>query len=616
MLDDDITPLNINTAKIHTAIGRFPVKSLSEANSAVAKLESYIASSDRGFWRNTTLVIADDQDKGEHILQAEDVISGMKGSSRGDATLFDRIYLDSYPLEMTATGASYPIANSRLKTRLNEGISMIYYIGHASTREWTHEGLLTWSDINSLTNTRYPFVFASTCDFLQWDSDDISGGETMWLRPDSGIIGMLCPSRKVFISLNGIFNHNISSVITSNENSPRVGDIMIAGKNATLPDNNRLRYALLGDPALSLPYMSHQISVDSIAGKEVCQPDSLPVVKAGERFSVSGSILSNDGVTDSSFNGIMEIRLYDSEKVVETFGNGNDGEIMTYNDRQSRLFSAFAKVDHGRWHSEIIVPPEIEHNYSPALISLYACSDSGMEANGKSESLYLYGSSISGTDNEGPVMSEIYLDSPDFRNGDFTGPSPTFHAVLSDMSGINTSDTGIGHSMILTLDGTPLEPSPALFFSPDIGSPNGGKLNYPLLGVSPGEHTLTLIAWDNANNYSSSSISFKVKAGWIPEITSVDTDVNSTSSSVTFTIDTDSFDASLTCLFEIFDLSGKIIWSENMKPTSSSGMNFTWDLRDFGGGRMSRGIYPYRATVMTPSGARIAKGGKIAISLP
>ena len=68
----------MGSAKIHVAVGRMPVKSVSEANSAVAKLEKYVKSPNLGSWRNNVMVIADDQDDNKHLTQSEDAIDAMR----------------------------------------------------------------------------------------------------------------------------------------------------------------------------------------------------------------------------------------------------------------------------------------------------------------------------------------------------------------------------------------------------------------------------------------------------------------------------------------------------------------------------------------------------------
>ena len=616
MLADNTRSFIIDNQPLHVAVGRFPVKSVAEANAAVAKLEKYVKNPVYGSWRNSVMVIADDQDNGDHLNQAEKVISGMRSTSNGRDYLYEKLYLDSYPLVMSGTGATYPQATRRMLDKINEGVAFIDYIGHANPREWGHEKLLTWSDIKALSNTNLPFIYAATCEFMNWDADAVSGAEELWLKPDAGIIGMICPSRKVYIALNGDLNIATSPYIfPDNSLKPnRIGDFMIAGKNYK-NESNKLRYGLMGDPAMALPSPSFKLVVDAVDGKPVGEEADLPVIKARSKTLVTGHIADAAGNTVTDFNGEIDVRLYDAEKVVETLGNGTDGVVIPYNDRKTRLAVTKTKASAGQWSAELLLPSEIENNYSPALLSLYAYDDKGREANGSFEDFYVYGIDESAPDdNEGPAIAEFYLNTPSFKSGDEVGPAPIVYARFSDPSGINLSDAGIGHNMTLSLDGKKVFDDLSSCFTPDPASPESGSIAYPLSGVEPGKHDLTLTVWDNANNSSSSTLSFAVSASWQPSISGLSTDVSPASSSVSFLIDTDAPAGAAQCRLEVFNLLGRKVWSETVDASASSSVSVFWNLRDFSGTRVPRGIYLYRATILTGEGAEISKTNKLAVT--
>ena len=132
---------------------------------------------------------------------------------------------------------------------------------------------------------------------------------------------------------------------------------------------------------------------------------------------------------------------------------------------------------------------------------------------------------------------------------------------MSDPSGINVSDAGIGHKITIDIDKKTYLNDVSLYFSPDESDPTAGEISYPLNALDPGEHTLTLTVWDNANNSSSASISFKVAAAWLPSITALYTDANPASTNVNFFVKTDAADGITECRVEVFNLAGKLIWS-------------------------------------------------------
>lgn len=620
MLDDNNTELNIGKARIHVAVGRMPVKSQAEAANAVSKLSDYLERPKLGAWRNNVMLIADDQDNGVHLNQAERCYEAMRSQGNGKDFLYEKLYLDSFELTYTGTGASYPGARQRLFEKLAEGVLYIDYIGHANPKAWGHEGLLTWTDIKGISNTNLPFIYAATCEFLRWDDDAVSGAEELWLNPTAGVIGMICPSRSVLISANGTLNEKSSTEVFKLDNfgkGVRVGDIMTEGKNNSNTDTNKLRYGLIGDPSMRLPNPGYNITTDRINGTDITATNELPVIKARSSVELSGRITDNAGNLMDDFNGIVEIQIYDAEKVITTNGNGSDGVESIYNDRKTRLFSGRVRAHEGKWETTALMPAEIENNYSPALISLYASDDTGREANGSCEKLYVYGYDTEAPeDYEGPDIIEFYLNSASFSNGDAVSPSPILKATFKDESGINISEAGMGHNMMISIDGKDHYTDVSLYYMPDETDFTGGKIAYPLKDIQPGDHELTLIVWDNANNSSSATLSFKVSASWKPEIETLTTDVNPASTNVNFIIATDGANGSMDCKVEIFDLSGRKIWSGNAPDITSTSNRVTlsWDLCDGNGSRVARGIYLYRATVTGKNGAIVTKTRKLAVT--
>lgn len=620
MLDDNIQALNIGSAKMHVAVGRMPVKNLSEANTAITKLEKYLKEPKYGSWRNNVMIIADDQDNGVHLEQAEACHSTLRSAGNGSNFLYEKLYLDSYQMVYTGVGPTYPDAKHRMMDKFAEGVLYVDYIGHANPKGWGHENLLTWTELTSMTNTNLPFIYAATCEFLRWDDDAISGAEEMWLNPTAGVIGMICPSRSVLISANGILNKSTSAFVFKRDKegkAMRVGDIMIQGKNAGQADSNKLRYGLLGDPSMRLPSPEYTVNVESIDNVDVESSEDFPVVAARSSVKITGNITTPSGQIANDFNGIVELQLYDAEKVITTNANGEDGVESLYNDRKTQLYRGRVRAEAGKWEAQITMPLEIENNFSPALISLYAYDGEGREANGACEKFYVYGyDSDAEEDFDGPDIKEFYLNSPSFAHGDLVSPAPMAYATFSDKSGISVSTAGIGHSMTLSLDGKTHFNDVTLYYDPDDSDPTAGAIAYPLSGVEPGEHTLSFTVWDNAGNSSTSTLKFNVSASWLPSIDTLTTDVNPASTSVNFIVATDGSTGSMGCDIEVYDLSGRKVWAGSAPniQTGGSKVSLGWDLCDGNGSRIPRGIYLYRATVTTSSGAKITKTKKLAVT--
>lgn len=622
MLEDEFSERPMSSRKLLVGVGRYTVTSEYEAETVAAKLEAYMTSPIYGIWRNNVMVIADDGDTAQHLIQAQDAIKSMMTTPAGRNYAYDRIYLDAFEQKHTGSGLTFPEAKQRMLMKWQkEGTSLISYIGHANPKEWTHEKLLTWSDINTMSNQFLPVLYAATCSFGKWDAEEVSGAEIMLNNPAGGAIAVMTPSRTVYINRNGHITNAISKEMTNkgaDGKGQRLGDIIRLGKNLTSnPDENMLRYHLFGDPALRMPIAEYNVQIDSIADQPVTDDLSeAPVLQARSSVKISGRITDSDGNT-IAFNGPVQFTLFDAETTIETNGWGEKGKVSFYQDRATKLAVGSTNATDGQWSATILMPSEISNNFAPALISLYAYDpNSKIEANGSTDKIYVYGyDSNSPEDTDGPSIESFGVGSASGITGATVHSNPVAMAVFSDDSGINISDAGIGHKMSLILDSGKVYDDVSQYFSPDPFDETKGSIAYPLLNLEPGEHHLTLTVWDNANNSSSETISFKVGLNMRPEMNTMTSHYSRERDQLSVTVNTDRALCTLTCRLECFDLSGNLLWSQQRKAYSDSNSSFSmvWDLNDTNGNRLPRGIYNLRATVTSEEGLSTSQSKKVAI---
>lgn len=618
MLDDCTEQtFEMSSAKMQVAVGRLPVKNVTEANQMADKIVKYVKNPVYGNWRNRAMLIADDQDEAIHFLQTEDVWSTLV--RKAPHYQYEKLYLDSYPLESTGVGNTYPKAKERMFRLWNEGVIYTNYVGHASPTSWTHEKLMLWGDITSMSNTNLFFLIAATCAFGNWDGDDVSGAEVMVLNPTAGMIGAIVPSRTVFMTMNGVLNKLLAEHILTTDSDgkcTRVGDAFVRAKNA-YRDENKLRYCLMADPALRLPKATHTVDIESVNGIELSTATEFPQLEALSKAEVKGKITNLDGTPVNDFDGTVILDLYDAEAVVETLGNGKGGVKLPYNDRKSKLASVSAKVVKGEWSTTLMLPAEIANNMSPARIVAYAYSDQGVEAGGSTESIFVAGyPEKDSEDKEGPTITEMYLNHSGYNSDEPLNSNPVLHASFFDESGINISESGIGHKMSVTLDNDQVFDDVTTCYRADPDNALGGSIAYPLTGISAGEHTLKFTVYDNANNATSKLLTFNVAEVKGPSIRALYTDVNPASTSVVFTIEVDHPNTNVTSMLEVFDLSGKRVWWEENKVLTDlhGGIQIPWDLRDMQKRRVARGIYLYRARIETSDGMHCSQTRKLAVT--
>ncbi|MDE7349795.1 MAG: type IX secretion system sortase PorU [Muribaculaceae bacterium] len=622
MLEDETTDRAMSARKILIGVGRYAVTSAEEADMVATKLESYMTDPIYGNWRNNVMAIADDGDSAQHFIQSQQAIDALRLNPAGENYAIERVYLDAFDRKQTGAGLTFPDARQRMLMKWQkEGAALITYIGHANPKEWTHEKLLTWNDIKGMSNQYLPVLYAATCSFGKWDAEDVSGAELMVSNPAGGVIAAITPSRTVYINRNGHISCSVAKQISMRDSlgrGQRLGDVLRLGKNLTSsPDDNMLRYHLFGDPALRMPVAAYTVKIDSIAERPIAENlADAPQLKARSSVKLSGRILDALGNT-VPFNGPVQFTLFDAETTIETHGWGENGKDTIYPDRPVKLAMGSTTVTQGKWSASILMPSEISNNYSPAMITLYAYDPiMKMEANGSTDRLFVYGYNMdSPEDTEGPVIESFGVGSAYAKPGATVSASPVAKAVFSDDSGINISGAAIGHKMSLTLDSGKVFDDVSQYFLPDPYDETKGSITYPLLDLEPGEHELTLKVWDNANNSTSETISFKVGLNMHPEVNEITSIYNREKDQLNVKINTDRALCTLQCRLECFDLGGHLLWSTDRKAYSTSDSSFTlsWNLNDTNGNRLPRGIYTLRATVTSDDGLSASHSKKIAI---
>lgn len=622
MLEDG-SGSNLGLDDLSIAVGRLPVRTVDEAKSNIDKLDKYINQSKTGTWKNHYLFLADDENDGVHVYQSEDIITGLLETPQSQAVV-SKVYVDAYPL----VAGSCDGGRSDMYRMLDEGVLWWNYCGHANNHSWTGENMLNYNDINNLYLTKVPVLLAATCDFLRWDSNTLSGGEIMHNESNGGTIATISATRPVYISDNGYFTKAVGKALALRDENglmPRLGDIYRTAKNNILNSSdkktsnpNRLRYVLMGDPAMQLQTPSNIVVLDSI-GDQVVDPDDQVTLMALQRTTLSGRVINPQGEVLDDFDGTIEVTLYDAETSKSTYGTRDACPVINFEVHGDKLYAGSGKVNKGYFNIPISMPGEVADNFRPATLNMYANSDSA-EAIGVNRDFFVYGYDESvPNDTVPPTIHTLYLNREDFAEGKTVNSTPMVIAEISDDVGINLSSAGIGHEMTITLDGKKTYSDVSLYYTPsDDGTPSG-TINYPMSEIADGEHTITLRVWDTNANSASKSITFNVSAGIAPVVYDCYTKVSVASDEVNFYISHDRPDSEITVTVNVYTLMGREVWEGTTTGRAESFISapVTWNLCDNSGRRVQRGIYVYRATVTEASGtSQTTVSRKLAITAP
>ena len=606
------------------AVGRITARSAAEASAYVDKLERYMLSTPHGAWASRVTMLADDGDNASHMRQSEEQIGAFMSTRPGDAMLYERIYLDAYPL----TGGVCKEARSRLHRIIDDGTLWWNYIGHANKYYLTGQGVMTLNDITSLRNRRWPVFFGATCYFMQWDGIDQSGAEKLLFNSRGGVIAAITATRPVFISENAKLSKSMGLEALTLDADGRpvpVGESLRKAKNrlaspAAETNSNKLRYALLGDPALRPAFASGRVSLLEVDGRMTDGADEEDIViMARSQVRLSGEVTDSRGRRDEAFNGRVSLTLYDAERSVTTLGrdiDGSQGRRFTYEDHGAKIFEGADTVIGGRWEMTVSMPSEIADNYRPATVALSATSATGGAA-GCDRRIYVYGTDDSQpADTVPPVIESIYLNHHDFADGGMTDPSPMLIADISDNVGINLSTAGIGRTMTLRIDGRDIFSDVASYYTPTAGQQAAGTINYPLTDLEEGPHTLELRVYDTSGNEASATLAFTVDSQLAPEIFDIYTDVNPATTQANFYLSHNRPDAMLGITVSVYSMSGMLVWSTTVNDRSDmfTSAPVTWNLTDRSGRRVPRGIYIYRAEIVSGASRAVSPARRLAVT--
>ena len=610
MLDDGEGNSMAQTDKLDLGIGRFMCYDAETAKMLVDKTIDYLENKKVGNWKNKIVMIADNGKKGEnnlHTNDCENVIRTINAVS-GDRFNLKKVYPDAYTYMTSATGNSFPQVTKMLREEMNRGALIFNYTGHGSPIELSQAHLLATKDYELPTQGNLPLWIFASCEVTPFDQQTNDIGRAALYNKNGGAMAVICASRSVFAnynrSLNVVLNKNLLSMNQDGAYNT-MGEAMRLTKIGLLDGSynketdrsmNKLKYTLLGDPALPLMAPRQEIVLDSINGAPINSSSKIQL-KAGEKVRFSGHVIKNNAV-DTGFSGVVTGSLHDRKETITCKNNGgNASEAMVYTDWPNSLYEGSDSVKQGCFTLNITIPHEISYSNQNGRLSLYAVDNTRQEeAHGFNENFFMNGSATTTeADSIGPKIF-IYLNTPDFPNGGYVKSDALLIATLSDSAGINTVKNSVGHALELVLDnqqGTPILLND--YFSYDFGSSTSGIVTYPLEGLTNGKHRLSLRAWDINDNSTTAYLDFIVseQAGKEMDVNATQNPAKNNTLFIT-TIASDQAEQPVTT--EVYDVSGRLIWSASVK-VSGTYATINWDLTNSRGAKVNAGIYIYRSLV-------------------
>lgn len=593
-------------------VGRIPCETTTQANQYIAKVKNYMSSANSfGEWRNRVLLMADDVDelweRSYFIPYSESLEKLTKRASKSFNV--EKIYTDAYQQQSTTGSQTYPEASRDMFRKVQQGCLVTNYIGHGGEIGLSSEKLLDLADVNGWTNFDALSLFVTiTCELTRFDDPKrVSAGEQLLLNPRGGAIALLTTTRVVGVQPAVLLNEAVFDTILARPGGQpqTLGEIIRAAKNDSyvIGNDTKNKFSLIGDPALRLAIPRHKIITDSINGLSV-QQSALDTLKALSKVSLSGQVNDYNGGKLSSFNGVLQLSVFDKPSERETLVNDGVGGPQEFEIQNNLIYKGKVAVENGDFTAEFRVPKDISPRFGFGKISYYASDEEGLvDAAGYFDTVVVGGFDNSApADNLGPEI-EIFMNDRSFVRGGVTGPDPFLVAVLRDSSGINTVGNGVGHDLKAVLDEETDQPYVLNeFYEADLNSYQSGEVRYQFFELDEGEHTLTLQAFDIYNNPSKSKTEFIVADSEELVLRKVLNYPNPFTTNTEFQFEHNRANQQLNVQVQIFTVSGKLVKTinANIVPSGNRVTGINWNGLDDYGDKIGKGVYVYRVKVKSP----------------
>lgn len=606
-------------------VGRIPARNNDEAMSALAKLKHYISPASFGPWKNNITFVADDHDPGalsmNHLSDCETINHYFYTDNR-QYNLY-KIYADAYNRVAEAGGSRYPEVNKAINDRIFTGTFLMSYSGHGSASRWAHEAILTADDYDNWTNyDKLPLMFTGTCDFGRFDDPAVRyAGVKLMMNPNGGCIAIVTTTQAVYNSGNrdlatSYMQKQFSDLTGGKHYS--LGEAFRQSKNDNSNGHahNKIKYVLLGDPAMHLPIPEFMVKTDSLISRQNGQLLLTDTLKALGNYTLNGSITDATGQVQTDFNGSVYVSIFDKPTTVQTV-NPDPGVTPTYNIQNNIVAKVRSTVTNGRFSADFIVPKDLNYDMGKGKISYYANSDT-KDARGLDTTVNVGGVSQQATNDNEPPVVKAFIDNDKFRNGGITDPNPMLYVQLSDDNGINVSGSSIGHDLVAILDGDIQHPIILNdYYQTNEGDYTHGYVYYPMYNLPNGEHTVIVKAWDAYNNSGEGSVNFVVKnkdTGFISDLYNYPNPVTDVTH---FVFQHNQANVPMTVTLQIFNTSGALQWTYQKEMTPEGNRTeIIWDGKGIDGQPLARGVYFYRLYIKTEKGIEARAYQKLVMLRP
>lgn len=621
-LDDASNGKSVESCPVDIGIGRFPIRSVSDARKMVNKVIRYMNNEELGIWKNETCFVADDGSNADKVKkQANDHMKYANGAAqtveeKAPDVLASRLFFDNYAKDYSSSN-SYSVVTDEMNKKLREGLMLINYTGHGNTTSWSDENVLTLPMIDKFSYPKLPLWITATCDFCRFDALATSAGESIFLNEKSGGIALYTTVRVAYGSENDRINNSFLEKLFDQSMYPALGDVVrsVKADNKSLR-SKKLNFTFIGDPALKLALPSHKIRINTINGKDAVQNSTN--FRAYDEVTVEGEILAPDNSIIDNFNGKLEVKVMDSKIEITTRNNFRNDTAFKYMDYKNLVYKGSTQVQNGKFSFSFYVPGNISYSGKAGKMILYASdSEQKIEAKGNFTNYKVQGTSDDPLDDhEGPEIVKLYLNDSTFVSGDKVNTTPFFYARLWDQTGVDITEGGVGHDVMLMIDNKPFTSyNLNSYYNNIFGRKGEGEVRFGIPQLSAGMHEAVFKVWDVMGNPTTYTFRFEVDESLKPFITNIVATPTPAKGNVEFHLTHNRPESQMKVGIMVYDIAGRLHWKHEETGSSELFKDYVidWDLRNNSGSHVRPGVYIYRAAISTNNSKEATEAKKMII---
>ena len=355
------------------AVGRVPANTAAQAADYLAKAKAWEDPEKGGAWRSRITFAADDGiQKGGNNGTDDKINEGHTTSSDSVSRLIernqpglaaDKVYLVEYPLN---SAWHKPEASQDLLSFINEGTSLVNFVGHGSYNQWADEVLLQSNDgLARMRNQgRTPMINAFSCTVGRFDDFAKVGlSELFVTAAGKGAIAAVSAVREAYPTPNIMLAEAFYSQAfpAAGAGPMPIGEALRLAKNDAglrFYAYNSTLYSLLGEPVTLLRKPTLSIAIDQA-------PDTLRALECG---TIRGRVEGGSG------SGSINIRVVSQSQARAWPPPWPTSRVHTQHAimRGSVLFEGTFPYSGGRFEAGYFAPRQVAFGDTNARILAYA----------------------------------------------------------------------------------------------------------------------------------------------------------------------------------------------------------------------------------------------------